>query len=693
MVGSGGLFYCAALVRVLIVHNAARCYARRHRPAGRLASAQSNMATELSSTLSDATADSRPSSIFRNRNFILLWMAYTTSALGDHLSEMALLHMQGATQRADSTRVSAIMLFQFMLPFFLFGPVMGWLADRLPRKRIMITADLVRSVVMFSFLVILHAVFDRFAGANWRAVLERDGRFPALDPWLYALPLFVLGTFAAMFSPARAAMLPSLIRQDQIIRGNGLMNAMGPIATIASYLIGAQIIAAYANRGPGILFTLNGFTFLISALTIILILPPRRQAAIAAGPRERSGLLDGFAYCRGHRRVVELIAFAVVFWTAAAAVRSVVPAVVGHVGGTVDDIGYFNASLGIGMLSGAMLLALLGDRLKSELALSWSLVGASLSVASLAIAWQGGLGHLSFYAGLFLTGVFGSGVLVSVYALIMKIVPDFFRGRVFGVKDLTSIGGLLLATGFLGIPRWKNIDEYTPLILCLVAAGLLATGVTAIYIRLRRGRFGPVLSFWKNLNDFGCRLLPRARREGLCTIPASGPAIVVANHNSTLDPFVLTSASPNRIIGFMIAAEFARIPLFSRLVRVIDCVPVTRSGQDTASIKAALRHLQEGKLLGIFPQGGVRDPSAPIEVREGVGMLALRSGVPVIPAYIAGLKYTEKVIAPFFWRHNAVVRFGPPVDLSKWAGREKDREAFREVAQHVMAAIMALKPK
>lgn len=651
------------------------------------------MANEQVPTLPSATAVPRQPSIFENRNFILLWMAYTTSALGDHLSEMALLHMQGATQRADSTRVSAIMLFQFMLPFFLLGPVMGWLADRVPRKRIMITADLVRAVVMFSFLGILYTVFDRFAGADWRVVLDRDGRFPALDPWLYALPLFVLGVFAAMFSPARAAMLPTLIRQDQIIRGNGLMNAMGPIATIASYLIGARIIAEYHNRGPGILFTLNGFTFLISALTIILIVPPLRQAAVASRPRERHGILDGFSYCRGHHRVAELIAFAVVFWTAAAAVRSVVPAIVGHVGGTVDDIGYFNAALGIGMLSGAMLLALLGDRLKSELALSWSLVGACLSVAWLAVAWAVGLGKLSFYAGLFMTGVFGSGVLVSVYALIMKIVPDCFRGRVFGVKDLMSIGGLLLATGLLGIPHWQNIDDYTPLILSVVAAGLLATGVTAIYVRLRRGRFGPVLSFWKNLNDFCCRLWPRARREGLCTIPAVGPAIVVANHNSTLDPFVLTSASPNRVIGFMIAAEFAKIPLFSRLVRAIDCVPVTRSGQDTASIKAALRHLQEGKILGIFPQGGIRDPAAPVEVREGVGMLALRSGVPVIPAYISGLKYSQKVIAPFFWRHNAVVRFGPPIDLSRWAGREKDREAYHEVAEHVMAAIMALRPR
>ena len=644
-------------------------------------------------TLDDASRSTSPASIFRNRNFILLWCAYTASALGDHLSEMAILYMQDATHRADSTRISAIMLFSFFLPYFLLGPVMGWLADRLPRKWTMIAADLIRAAFMFSLTAVFALVFTAYADSNWRAQLAATHSFPSLSPWLYAMPLLITGIFAAMFSPSRAAMLPTLIRQDQIVRGNGLMNAMGPIASIASFLIGAKIVEAFQQDGPRFSFLADAATFLASASLLLFIVPPRRRVSAVARSRGKQSLSEGFRYCRSHRRVIELIAFTVVFWSAASAVRSVIPALVGHIGGEVGDIAYFNAALGIGMLLGAMTLALLGDTLKSDLAIGWSFVGAGLAVIWLAVVWLLPIGDVGCYVGMFFTGVFGSGVLVSANALLQKVVPDCFRGRVFGVKDVVSMGGLLLATGFLGIPEWRNIDDYVPWILAVVGAGLLASGITATVVRLKRGRFGPFLTFCKNLSEFYCRLWSRARRVGICTLPLEGPVILAANHNSTLDPFVLTVCSPNRVPGFMIAAEFAKIPIFRRLIEAMECVPVTRSGVDTASVKAALRHLAAGKLLGIFPQGGVQDPAEPPKVREGVGMLALRSGATVIPACISGIKYSDGVFAPFLRRHHAVVRFGKPIDLSPWKGREKDRTAYREVAEHIMERIVALKPE
>jgi len=570
---------------------------------------------------------------------------------------------------------------------------MGWLADRLPRKWIMISADIVRAVLMASLTAIFAGLFGVFGETDWQATLQSAGTFPRLSPWLYASPLFATGIFAAMFSPSRAAMLPTLIRPEQIVRGNGLMNAMGPIASIASFLIGAKILEVYVDRGPQISFYADASTFLLSAMLVLFIVPPLRRVRIAAGDRPRAGsLVDGFRYCRTHRRVLELIAFTVVFWSAASVVRSVIPALVSHDGGSIPHIGYYNAALGIGMLAGAMFLALLGDGLKSETAVTWSFLGAGLSVGGLVLAWLVEWGAIATYAALFLTGVFGSGVLVGANALLQRVVPDCFRGRVFGVKDVLSMGGLLLATGTLGIPHWESIDRYVPLLLTLVAAALCVSGVVATVTRLRRGRFGTAMCFWANLSALYCRLWPRTRRVGICTVPLEGPVILAANHNSTLDPFVLAATSPNRVPGYMIAVEYARIPLFSRLVKAVECVPVTRSGIDTASVKAALRHLASGKLLGIFPQGRVQDPAEPPKVLAGVGMLALRSGATVIPAHVSGIAYSDGVIGPFFRRHHAEVRYGPPIDLSPWQGREKDRAAHREVAEHIMQAIMSLKP-
>lgn len=632
---------------------------------------------------------SKPSHILRNRNFILLWMAYGISALGDHLSELGLLKMQNAMDVGvqNTVRLQAIMGFAFMLPFFLFGPLSGWLSDRLPRKWIMFTVDLVRAAIMiemFWLLMRMQRAFDPSATAE-----------TPLTVWMAIAPLILVGIFAAVFSPARLSLLPTLVRESQLIRANALTAGLGMIATIASALIGGWLVeyVAAGNAKMSLVFRVDAITFIASAVCIFLIRPPRQHVS-RESHQGLSAILKGFKYVARHRRVIELIVVAAVFWMAASVVKSVIPAVVKDVfHGSYDDIGLYLGLLGVGMIVGSLILTAFGDALKSDIAACWCLKLSGLSGLLFTVAiWRGWPEYVA-QTGLVLIGLFGSAIQVSVYALMQRIVPNYVRGRAFGVLDLATMAAFLAATGTLGIPSWENIDRHVPIIMLAVSLVLIATGIVTTIIRLRRGPFGVVLSFWKNLNDFVCRLLPRAKRDGICTIPRHGGAIVVANHNSTLDPFVLTSTSPNRIPGFMIAIEFTKIPGFKSLVKAIECIPVTRSGQDTSSVKAALRHLQQGKLLGLFPQGGVRKPDEPIKVRDGVGMLALRSGVPVVPAYISGITYSDSTAAPFFKRQNAVVRYGEPVDLTEFAGREKDREAYKQASEKIMNAIMALKPQ
>ncbi|MFH1418429.1 MAG: MFS transporter [Planctomycetota bacterium] len=632
----------------------------------------------------------RQTPIFLNRNFILLWCAYTVSALGDHLSEMALLDMQHALDRPDSTRIMAIMTFVFFLPFFLFGPAMGWLADRWPRKRIMIMADLVRAAALAMLFVFFQWLFKSLDGSQWERLDELGNPTGLFSPWVYAAPLLIVGVFAAMFSPSRAAMLPTLVRTDQIIRANGLMNAMGPIASIASYLLGAYLVTRYGDK---MCFRADALTFLASAGFILFIIPPPRRATLRTPNTASRGLRTGLAYCRSHRRVIELLLFTVIFWSAATVIRSTIPALVkGIFGGDLADIANYNAAVGLGLLTGAFAIGAFGEALKSQIAISWSFLFAGLSILALAVVFVMQTGFWTGAACLFLACMFGSVILVSANALLQKTVPDYIRGRVFGVKDVVTVGGILLATGWLGIPHWRNIDRYVPFILIVVGGTLFVTGVWVTRVRLRRGRFRPAVEFWRNLSEFHNRLLARVRRHGPCTIPTTGPVILAANHACSIDPFLLISTSPNRYPSFMVAREYTRIPLFGRLIKLIECIPVNRTGVDTASIKASLRHLADGRVLGIFPQGRIPRPDEPLKVQEGVGMLALRGGATVIPAHISGTRYSDGVTVPFLRLHRAVVRYGPPVDLSPWQGREKDRAAYREVAEHIMERINALAP-
>ncbi len=632
------------------------------------------------------SAGVRPPRLWSNVNFMLLWAAYGISALGDHLSEMGLLKLQDALAegRTDTVRRQAIMTFVFMFPFFAIGPICGWVADRLPRKWVMVGADVIRAILMIEILPALLWLQRRF-----------DASHAPGDPIslsVAVMPLAVVGVFAAFFGPARSAMLPTLIRPDQLIRANAMTSALGMIATIASAVLGGYLVERVGVRWN---FRIDGLTFLTSAALLLCIAPPRTShAAASTGEHGWAALAGGFRYVARHRRVIELIAIMTLVWTAAAVVRSIIPAIVKDVfHGGYGDVGLYQGLLGLGLLLGAILLTLTGDALKSELAMAWSLKLAGAAGLLVAVAIHLDWGRAACGAGIVLVGLFGAGIQVSVVALLQRIVPNHVRGRVFGVSDLASIAGLLLATGALGIPEWPNIDRHITWIMTLTSGTLLTGGVWTTWVRLARGRFGRAITFAKNVNEFYCRLWHRVRREGRCTIPLDGPVIVAANHASSLDPFLLTATSPNRYVSFMIAREFARIPLFRRLVELIGCVPVNRSGMDVASVKAALRHLNAGRVLGIFPQGRIQAPHEPIEVREGVGLLALRSGAAVIPAFVSGTRYSGSVIVPFLRRQRAVVRYGPPVDLSAWRDRAGDREAQREASLAIVNAIFALREK
>lgn len=625
----------------------------------------------------------RPDNLLFNRNFVLLWAAYGISALGDHISEVALLRWQHAMEslEGDITRRQAIMTFAFMAPFFLFGPLFGALADRLPRRLIMISADIVRMVIMFEMFRIL-------AGLQSWILPGYDAATQPLQLQVAIIPLVGLGIFAAMFSPARLALLPTLVRPDQFVRANALTAGLGMIATIASAVVGGYLAQRYS---PDANFRVNAATFFASAICLFLIRSPV-QVAATSSDHGLAAIAQGFQYVRRHRLVREILVVAVVLWIAASIVRSLIPAIVKEVfHGTYQDMGIYQGILGIGLVAGSIALTIIGPTLKSPLAISWSLKLAGVCGLVLAggTAWHWPRPVCG--AALAGVGFFGAGIQVSVNAMLQRLVPNHLRGRIFGVHDLFTMAGLLLTTGIIGIPDWGAIDRSIAWIMLGASLLLLGFGIWTTRLRLNRGRWGPAITFWVNLSAFHCRFWARLKRPGLCTIPYDGPVIVAANHNSTLDPFVLNAGSPNRYISYMIAAEFTKIPLFNRLLKSVDAVPVTRSGVDTASVKAALRHLSNGKCLGIFPQGGIRNPSEPFEVRDGVGMLALRSGAVVIPAYIDGIKYTDSVIAPLIQRQHARVRFGKPVDLSEFKGREKDREAYREASQKIADAILAIR--
>lgn len=147
-----------------------------------------------------------------------------------------------------------------------------------------------------------------------------------------------------------------------------------------------------------------------------------------------------------------------------------------------------------------------------------------------------------------------------------------------------------------------------------------------------------------------------------CTLPAEGPAILVCNHTASIDPFVLQATSP-RVIRWMMAKEFFDLPIARYLCGKLGYIPVTRSGRDMASLKAALRTLDAGHVLGVFPEGRIAPSKALMPFQSGVAMMAARTGAPVVPAAL-DIQRNLTMLRAFIEPQDATVIYGPPVKMS-----------------------------
>jgi 1-acyl-sn-glycerol-3-phosphate acyltransferase len=183
---------------------------------------------------------------------------------------------------------------------------------------------------------------------------------------------------------------------------------------------------------------------------------------------------------------------------------------------------------------------------------------------------------------------------------------------------------------------------------------------------------------------------------GLEHLPATGPALIAANHISYLDP-IYTGVfvhQAGRVPRFMGKHTIWDIPVLGRIARGLEQIPVYRGAADAKeSLREAIRALDEGKVVIIYPEGTItRDPQHwPMRARTGVARLAMECDVPVIPlvhwnTHLVYDHYHGKKFRPFP-RRRIITQAGPPVDLSAYRGRPADGALMREVTDHVMVAV------
>ena len=184
------------------------------------------------------------------------------------------------------------------------------------------------------------------------------------------------------------------------------------------------------------------------------------------------------------------------------------------------------------------------------------------------------------------------------------------------------------------------------------------------------------------------RTLWRVEGRGAHHVPMTGPVLLVSNHSSVLDPPFVGGVTP-RDLSFLAKAELFTVPGFGRLIRALNARPVRREGADAAALRAALRVLEGGGALLVFPEGTRGDEGALREAKAGAALLAMQTGVPVVPAYVHGSGRAWPRGRRLPRPAKVVVTFGPPLRFERPAGAGK-KEYYEAVSRDIMAAIARL---
>lgn len=184
--------------------------------------------------------------------------------------------------------------------------------------------------------------------------------------------------------------------------------------------------------------------------------------------------------------------------------------------------------------------------------------------------------------------------------------------------------------------------------------------------------------------------------EGEQHIPVSGPAILVSNHISAGDTFLLPALIRRRLTFPAKAELFAGRGVGGRIVtwflRNVGQLPMDRSGgrASASSMDGVLGVLGRGELLGIYPEG-TRSPDGRLyKGKTGVARLVLQASVPVVPIGMISSQFVPSRLFHIPIMRRPGIRIGPPLDFSRYAGAGNDREVLRWVTDEIMAAVMDL---
>jgi len=424
--------------------------------------------------------------VFRNRPFLLLWIAQAATQIGGNMVIFGLTVIISKSTGSVSA-VSALIL-TFLLPAVLFSALAGVFVDRLDRRLVLVLTNVLRGIAFVAmFFVGNHLGF------------------------IYLLNIAV-STITVFFAPAEAAMIPIVVPRRQLLSANGIFT----LTLNAAFALGFTLIGPLIVKiaGAPALIVVVALLYFVAAV-FCWTLPPARPTSRAAGPhgarvrvREAEDamgsvvrqLREGLTYIRDHRE----IRWSLIYLGIAASLVGVL-GVLGPsfaqktLGLSSEDFVVVVLPLGVGIVMGILLLNAYGRLIPRRRVIEGGLIALGALLCAMALsgrisAFLGtqvtrpGLPDLSLLTSLlsivvavaFFAGIAYASVAIPAQTQLQEDLPEDVRGRVFGVLNmLVSVASFLPILVVGPIADWLG----TTVVLVAVSILIVASGVASIYLR------------------------------------------------------------------------------------------------------------------------------------------------------------------------------------------------------------------
>lgn len=591
-------------------------------------------------------------------------------ALNDNLfkNTMVILFAFRAASEAESGLVTNLAAGLFILPFFLFSGVAGQMADKFEKSRIM------RIIKGAEVGIMLLGSIGFYTGHNA----------------LLFITLFLMGVHSSFFGPAKYSILPQHLKESELMTGNALVE----MGTFLAILIGTLAGGLLAGRQDIHAISASIVAVAILGYLISLKIPAAPAMApdlkLSWNPFTQTAVLTRII--RKKQTLFNSILGISWFWYFGATLLAQLPnftrhSLHGNEGVVTLLLAIFSLSIGVGSILSAKLA-------RGEIELGLVPIGAlGLTVfcadlafirypaADIPLMGIAALLHAPYFSAALrvmidfgMIGVFGSLFIVPLYALIQSRADEDTRSRVIAANNVFN-ALFMVGSAVITMALFK-IGLNTVQILLFTAVANL---IVAAYIFTLIPEFFLRFVVWVLAST-----IYRLRYKGRDFVPHRGPAVIVCNHVSFIDWFIIT-ATCGRPVHFVMDHKVFKNPLLRWLFRLTRAIPIAPAKEDAALKEKAFEsiswELNDDNLVCIFPEGMISRDGVLNPFRPGVERILSKDRVPVIPMAIKGLWgsfFSRKggkamVGMPKPSRRLVSVSIGEPMPASSTAQEMEDR--------------------